>query len=346
MAYATADFSLAVASTTEQRQQAMTAHPHVDPLRNRLVTWTWGVDVHVSQPNSLVIQLSEYGADWQLLSQTDYKMPGAAVNPHDFALTPNYYVFFENAFDLTVLPYLLGQKSPAECLTLEARPTKVHVIARPDGDFAGTDPLVLETAQWFSIHQACAWETEDGSLSVYSSGWPATTGGFLTSWKGYAPDFDAIAPTYLWHTHIDLKSQTLTHQVAPGTENCCIAHPHTNPERETQPSRYLYMAYCNNIGESSPPTGYLKLDTHTQQIETWNTHPLSFAEEPVFVPDAAGPGEDAGWLLCMMYDHTCDRSALNIFDARDLSAGPLCRLWFTHPLAHGLHGSWINQTFI
>ncbi|MEO0767944.1 MAG: carotenoid oxygenase family protein [Cyanobacteria bacterium J06649_4] len=323
-----------------QGQQAMTAHPHVDPVRDRIVTWTWGVSVQLHQPNSLIIELTEYSPNWQPLSRTTHKMPGAAVNPHDFALTPNYYVFFENALSLDIWPYLLGQKAPADCLTLEPRATKVHLIPRPDGTMADRAPLVLETAQWFSIHQACAWENDDGSVKVYSSGWPATKGGFLTSWAGTAPNFDDIAPTFLWQTLIEPDSETLTHQLAPGVENCCIAHPHTSPNTETQPSRYLYMAHCNNIGESSPPTGYLKLDTQAHTAERWNSHPLNFAEEPIFVPDPHGTKEDDGWLLCLMYDHRQQRSALNIFDATDLTLGPICRLWLSHHLSHGLHGTW------
>ncbi|MEO1620734.1 MAG: carotenoid oxygenase family protein, partial [Cyanobacteria bacterium J06632_3] len=118
-----------------------------------------------------------------------------------------------------------------------------------------------------------------------------------------------------------------------------------NPNLETQPSRYLYMAYCNNIGESSPPTGYLKLDTQTNTRQTWNSHPLNFAEEPIFVPDPERRQEDSGWLLCLMYDHTQQRSALNIFDATDITSGPICRLWLSHHLSHGLHGSWTSRYY-
>ncbi|MEM8503738.1 MAG: carotenoid oxygenase family protein [Cyanobacteria bacterium P01_D01_bin.1] len=326
-------------------QQAMTAHPHIDPIRNRLVTWTWGVQVRLCKPNNLILEIIEYDLDWQLLSTTIHKMPGAAVNPHDFALTPNYYVFFQNAFNLSILAYLLGRRSPADCLTLSEVPTKVHLVPRPDGNKAGTPPMILDTEQWFSIHQACAWENADDSVEIYSSGWPATVGGFLASWSGYAPDFDAIAPTYLYQTLIDPSTQTVTHRVAPTLEDCCIAHPHTSPQTETQPSQYLYTAYCNNIGQSSPPTGYLKYNTQTKEKETWNSHPLNFAEEPVFVPDPKSDREDSGWLLCLMYDHLRDRSALNIFDTTTLSTGPICRLWLTHPLAHGLHGSWIKKHY-
>ncbi|MGB7085107.1 MAG: carotenoid oxygenase family protein, partial [Phormidesmis sp.] len=229
-------------------QQAMTAHPHIDPVRDRLVTWTWGIETAIGKANSLRIELIEYDAQWQALSRTVYKMPGGAVNPHDFALTQNYYVFFENALSFDAGPFLLGQKPPADCLKLLGKPTKVHLIARPDGERSGSAPLVLETEQWFSIHQACASERPDGTVEVYSSGWPASEGGFLTSWGGYAPDFDAITPTFLWQTLIHPQRKRVTHRVAPGTESCCIAHPHINPVQETLPSRYLYMSYCNNIG--------------------------------------------------------------------------------------------------
>ena len=323
--------------------QAMTAHPHVDPARDRLVTWTWGMEI--GRPNRLVIDLSEYDSQWVLASRAQYKMPGAAVNPHDFALTENYYVFFENALSFELLPYLLGRKSPADCLKLLSKPTKVHVIPRPDGKRANRQPVVLETEQWFSIHQACAFEKLDGQIEVYSSGWPATEGGFLTSWSGYAPDFDAIAPTHLWQTLIDPQTNSLTHQIAPGAEANCIAHPHINPNYETQPCRYLYMPYCNSIGESSPPTGYMRLDIQTRAKQIWSTHPQSFAEEPVFVPNPASAAEESGWLLGLMYDHLKNRSSLVILDAANIDKGPICRLWFTHHLAHGLHGSWVNQYY-
>lgn len=334
--------------------QAMTAHPHTDPVRKRLVTWTWGMDVNIGKPNSLVIELSEYDAQWQLTSQIKYKMPGAAVNPHDFALTENYYIFFENALSFEILPYLLGQKAPADCLKLLNKPTKVHVIPRPDGKHSDQKPFVLDTEPWFSIHQACAFEQTvgetDGEIELYSSGWPATEGGFLTSWRGYAPDFDAIAPTYLWQTRINPQTQTLTHQIAPGTCQTgtgpdCIAHPHINPNYETQPCRYLYMPYCNSLGASSPPTGYLRLDLQTQEKQLWQSHPQSFAEEPVIVPKPNSTKEEDCWLLGLMYDHLQARSSVVIFETANMTQGPVCRLWLTHHLAHGLHGSWTQTDY-
>jgi len=329
--------------------KAMTAHPRFDPVQDRLVTWTWHTRVNLGRPNELVLNIVEYDKEWKEKAHTVYSMAGAAINPHDFALTQSYYIFFENQFTFNFLPYLLGWEGPTNCLEFKRdRPTLVHLVPRPDGPRAKTEPLVFETNPWFSIHQAFAYDTADGGVEVYSAGWPASglQGNFLSSWSGYAPDFDRIAPTYLWKTTIDIQRKKIEHCVAPGTESYCIDHPHINPLRETQDAHYIYMSYCNNIGESSPPIGYMKFNIKTGDKQYWWNHDLSFAEELVFVPRADAVREDDGYLLGMMYDHTREsRSSLVIIDASAITNGPICRLWLNHHVAHGLHGSWIAKYY-
>ena len=328
--------------------QAITAHPHVDPIRDRLVSWSWRIKSQPGCPNALAITICEYDRSWTEQARINYAMPGAVVNPHDFALTQTYYVFFENRLEFAFLPFLLGIGSPADCLrVLPGRPTRVHLIPRPDGPQAGQPPLVLETGEWFSIHQAFACDRPDGSVEVYSTGWPASglAGGFLTSWGGYAPNFDAIAPTFLWQTIIHPHQKTVTHQVAPGAARCCIDHPHPNPNFETQAARYLYMTYSNAIGESSPPVGYMKLDLTSGVRQVWIAPSQSFTEEPVFAPKEGATNEDDGLLLGIAYDHQHGRSSLVVLDASNIAAGPICRLWFKHHLVHGLHGSWSQEYY-
>lgn len=328
-------------------QQAITAHPHVDPIGDRLVIWRWGMKGQPGHP-TLAIDIREHDRSWTQQSRITYTMPGAVVNPHDFALTQTYYVFFENRLEFDLLPFLLGMRSPAECLRLLSdRPTRVHLIPRPHGPQAGQPPLVLATGEWFSIHQALACDRPDGSVEVYSTGWPAAglAGGFLTSWGGYAPDFDAIAPTFLWKTTIHPPTKIVAHQVVPGAEHCCTDHPHSNPNFETQAARYLYMTYSNAIGESSPPVGYMKLDLTSGERQVWVADLHSFTEEPVFVPKSGAIHEDEGWLLGIVYDHQRGRSSLVVLDALNIATGPICRLWFKHHLVHGLHGSWCQEYY-
>jgi all-trans-8'-apo-beta-carotenal 15,15'-oxygenase len=329
--------------------KAMTAHPRFDLMHGRMVTWTWHTRVNLGRANDLVLDIVEYDNEWKEKAHAVHSLVGASINPHDFALTQSYYIFFENQFAFDFLPYLLGLQGPTNCLKFKRdRPTLVHLVPRPDGSRAGTKPLVFETNPWFSIHQAFAYDLADGGVEIYSAGWPASglQGNFLSSWSGYAPDFDRIAPTYLWKTTIDIQRQKIEHGVAPGTEFHCIDHPQINPLLETQDARYIYMSYCNNIGESSPPIGYMKFDLKTGDKQYWWNHDLSFTEELVFVPRANAIKEDDGYLLGMTYDHTRNgRSSLVIIDASAVANGPICRLWLNHHVAHGLHGSWSSNYY-
>lgn len=329
-------------------REAVTAHPRIDPVRDRLAIWDWYVKVQPGRPSTLHIDIREYDRNWTLQDSSHYAMPGATVNPHDFALTPSYYVFFENRLAFDVLPFLLGTHSPADCLKpLTGCPTRVHLVPRPGGPQAEQSPIVLDTAEWFSIHQAFACDLPDGGVDVYSAGWPASglDGGFLTSWGGYAPNFDAIAPTFLWQTTIHPQTQLVEHRVVPGAEGYCIDHPCINPNYETSAARYLYMTYSNRVGESSPPVGYLKLDIQSGEKQVWVGELECFVEEPVFVPRAGTVAEDQGLLLGIVYDHRQERSSLVVLDAANMDRGPICRLWLTHHLVHGLHGSWCPRYY-
>jgi all-trans-8'-apo-beta-carotenal 15,15'-oxygenase len=128
-------------------------------------------------------------------------------------------------------------------------------------------------------------------------------------------------------------------------ENYCIEYPGANPDYETQTVRYLYMTYSNCLGKSSPPIGYLKVDLHTQTPQVWVDPGMSFTEEPIFVPDPEGREEDDGWLLGMVYDPAREQSSLVVLNPKDLTAGPVCRLWLNQRLVPGLHGSWVPKYY-
>ena len=62
----------------------------------------------------MAIDVVEYGSDWEKLGGTRLIMQHSFFNPHDFAVTPNHYIFFQvppgdyalscNAADLMKLP--------------------------------------------------------------------------------------------------------------------------------------------------------------------------------------------------------------------------------------------------
>jgi len=74
-------------------------------------------------------------------------------------------------------------------------------------------------------------------------------------------------------------------------------------------------------------------------VDSFDYGPGVLAEEHVFVPHPPRAGdESAGWLLGTALDTARQVTALHIFDAHHLAAGPLAVAQLEYPLPLGLHG--------
>jgi len=62
--------------------------------------------------------------------------------------------------------------------------------------------------------------------------------------------------------------------------------------------------------------------------------------EPVFVGRSRAAPEGEGYLLSVVYRGGEKRSALAIFDAQRLSAGPIARAELPRRVPFGFHGNW------
>ena len=102
--------------------KAFTAHPHKDSISGRMVGWSWAQN---PVSNSLSMTLVEWEDETQQeVFRTEYVLSECSMAPHDFAVTESYYVFVLNQLEIDLLPYMLGLKGPAQCLscTLHGKP--------------------------------------------------------------------------------------------------------------------------------------------------------------------------------------------------------------------------------
>ena len=63
---------------------------------------------------------------------------------HDFAITPNWAIFLQNAIDFNPLEFIFGQKGAAQCLT--SRPngqSQFWLIPRENGLFSKKPPQIF-----------------------------------------------------------------------------------------------------------------------------------------------------------------------------------------------------------
>lgn len=149
---------------------AVTAHPHVDPATGRLVTFSYRVGPS-SRPPFLGTSLTfwELEQDFSVAAQRSYELEGFAFL-HDFAMTENYYLVFQNPVTVDNLPYISGRAPAAACVRWVAgRPTILHLIPRPGRTDAQGRPLEsrrFELPPLFIFHHANAFEADGGSRVV------------------------------------------------------------------------------------------------------------------------------------------------------------------------------------
>jgi all-trans-8'-apo-beta-carotenal 15,15'-oxygenase len=315
--------------------EAFSAHPRFDPGHHgaaRMVTF--GVK---AGPRSTVrlMEFASSGAEaGTLLADSSHTFPGFAFL-HDFAITPNWAVFLQNAIDFNPLPYVLGRKGAAQCL--KSRPGgrgQFWLVPRQSGAFAGQQPRVIEAPEGFVFHHLNAWEDKGAVLidSIFYADFPSV--GPDEDFREV--DFDRIPEGLLERCRIDLTSGTVT--AARLSERTC-EFAMVAPARVGLESRYAWMAVAEREQGNDPLQALLKFDVSSGEQRVWSAAPRGFVSEPVMVPRPGAAAEDAGWVLCLVWNGARCASDLVVLDAASMQE--LAVLELTLAIPYGLHGSWV-----
>jgi len=323
-----------------KKGEAFSAHPRFDPGhhdRPRMVNF--GVQ---TGPRS-TIRLMEFATDsdasagiqaGDLLSERSDTFAGFAFL-HDFAITPNWAVFLQNAIDFNPLPFVLGQKGAAQCLrSKRGGQAKFWLIPRDSGALAGQAPRIIDAPDGFVFHHLNAWEQEGDVVveSIYYSDFPS-----IGPDEDFASvDFDLIPEGLLEQCRINLESgEVTTHRFS---ERCC-EFAMVNPEKEGLPCRYAWMAAAAREQGNDPLQVVKKLDLISGERQVWSAGCSGFVSEPLMVPRPGAVAEDDGWVLELVWNGARQGSDLVILRADDLSEQAVFELPLAIP--HGLHGSWV-----
>lgn len=321
-----------------QPGNAFAAHPRIDPACQMDGGAPCLVNFSVKTGLSSTITIYEFAPSGQLLRQHAHSVPGFAFM-HDFAITPNYCIFFQAPVTFNPLPYLLGFKGAGQCLQVRLnQPTQVIVIPRN-----GSDPVqIIPVEAGFVFHHANAFE-QDGLLYVDSicyASLPAIDPG-----EDYQQvRFENLDPGQLWRFKFDLKNETVERQML---ESRCCEFPTMHPEKVGRPYRYVYLGAAHNPTGNAPLQAVLKVDLETGERQLWSAAPRGFTGEPIFVPRSSEPNaaEDEGWLLLLTFNAKRERSELVILNAQTLSE-PVAILRLKHHVPYGLHGSFTERVFL
>lgn len=304
------------------------AHPMVDPGGNgrepRLVNF--GLKVGLST----TVSIYELNMAGEVVEQHQHSIPGFTFI-HDFAITPNYCLLFQNPLFFNPIPFALGLKGAAECIKfLSDKPTKIWLIPRD-----GTQPMQeLEIESGFIFHHANAFELGDEIIvdSVSYQDFPA-----LDHELDYNDiRFESVPPGQLWRYRLNLKTKSTTRRLI---DRRTVDFPYIHPNYIGRQHRWIYIGAVHQPEGNAPLQAILKINPETGAQQMWSAAPKGFVGEPVFVSRPNATEEDDGWVLTVVYDAENDRSDIVILNGKNIDSEPLAKLHLKHHLPYGLHGS-------
>ena len=90
--------------------------------------------------------------------------------------------------------------------------------------------------------------------------------------------------------------------------------------------------------------GLIKHDVVTGTEEVLRLPAGVYCSETVFAPRPGATAEDDGYLITFTMDVPNDRSDCRIFDARNLSDGPIARIALPERICSGTHATWADAS--
>ncbi|WP_269609586.1 carotenoid oxygenase family protein [Prochlorococcus marinus] len=321
-----------------KKGEAFSAHPRFDPghhKKERMVTF--GVN---TGPKS-TIRLMEFSSEGEkagsLLSDRKDSFNGFAFL-HDFAITPNWAIFLQNAISFNPLPFLLGQKGAAQCLASkpDGNP-QFLLIPRDCGKFAGAPPKTVNAPKGFVFHHLNAWE-ENEKINVESI--------FYDDFPSIGPDdnfrkidFDLLPEGILKRCEINPNKNTFNCSTL--SKQCC-EFAMVNPYFEGLKSRFSWMATAEKKEGNGPLQAIKKFDSLKEEEISWSAAPRGFVSEPIFIPSQESKSEeDNGWVVVLVWNSIRSGTDLIILDSKDLTEKAILEVPISIP--HGLHGSWVEN---
>ena len=321
-----------------QPGDAFAAHPWVDPSCAMDNGAPCLVNFRIEPGLSSTISVFEFAPDGKLLRRHAHSIPGFSFI-HDFAITPNYCIFFQNAVSFNPFPFVFGWRGAGECVNFQPdKPTTVVLIPR---DPNNREVKTFKVQSGFVFHHANAFEAE-GKVYIDSIAYDSLPQ-VLPESNYKEVDFNNLDPGKLWRFSFDLAKGTVERKLL---ESTCCEFPTLHPDRVGQDYRYLYIgAAHNNTGRNAPLQAIMKLDLSTGERQSHSFAPNGYVSEPIFVPKPNAVAEDEGWVLTLVYDGSKHRSTLAILDAKNLASQAIALLHLKHHIPYGLHGSWCDRVF-
>lgn len=313
-----------------RQQRRMSAHSKVDWSTGELLFFDYG-----DEPPFMTYGVADPAG--KLLHEVAIDLPGPRL-PHDIGFTTNYAILHDLPFfhDMDVL-----RQHKFRVLTFHRDiPTRFGIIPRRG---QGSEVRWFECEPCYILHVTNCWEEGDWvvmdgcrSLNPMPDSQPGE--GELASMLAY---MRLEANAYRWR--FNLK----TGEVREGDiDDLNTEFNKSNPVFHGVKSKYSYhqrIPLLHEGGHTLRFTGLVKYNNDTGQHSQWDYGPGVFGSEAVFAPRPGADrnsGEDDGYVITMVTDSRNWKSECLVFDATDITPGPICRVRLPHRVPFGFHAAW------
>ncbi len=321
-----------------KKGEAFSAHPRFDPGHHSIPRMvTYGVD---AGPKS-TIRLMEFATSGdnagKLINERKDSFNGFAFL-HDFIITPNWAIFLQNAIRFNPIPFILGQKGAAQCISSNPKGNpKFLFIPRESGKYAKEPARVFDAPEGFVFHHLNAWEDSNEVVieSIFYNDFPS----IKPNQNFIDINFDDLPEGILKRCRLNLQRNS--YKLETLSEQCC-EFAMVNPLKEGLAARYSWMATSFQKSGNAPLQCVKKQDLLTGESCYWSAAPRGFVSEPIMIPNKTSNIEDDGWVLVLIWNGERNGSDLVILNANNLNEEAILELPIGIP--HGLHGSWAEKT--
>jgi carotenoid cleavage dioxygenase len=294
-----------------------TAHPKIDPVSGEMLFFGYDftgpyLRYHVVDPLG------------DLVRTESIDIP-RSVMIHDFGVTATKVLWLDLP---VVFDVELVARQPFPYTWHPEHGARVGVMPRAGGN---TDVTWIDIDPCYVYHVLNAYDADDGTVVMDVVRYPDM---FAT--EVYGPGASGRPRLDRWT--IDPPARTVGIETL---DDAGQEFPRIDDRRAGRWHRYGYTSETD-VGDSwVGHRGLRKHDLVGSNTTRHDVGPGRAAGEPVFVASESDTGEDAGWVLSVVYDAGSNASDVIVVDATSFEAAPVATIHLPRRVPFGFHGSWI-----
>lgn len=323
--------TLEIVDYSSKPGQGVSAHPKVDEDTGEMMFF----DYFDHAP------FMAYGVvdkDGKLVHHVPVELPGNRL-PHDMGVSKNYSILHD-------LPVYHDEAA------LAAGRHKIRFNSSMKSRF-GVIPRYGKAAEikWFEFspcflyHVINCWDEGDEVVMVACRFMPTKNeDGTIDEVRTAKMIANLGMDARLWRYRMNVKTGECSEECLNPDLNC--EFPSYDSSRTGVYSQYAYLVDHNP--KTLHWTGIRKFDTDTgESLGNWSDGAAHcWYSEPWFAPADNPKREDHGYVITFMWNDKLRVQELQVFDALDISVGPLARVKMPHAIPVGFHACWMKPSQI